>query len=129
MVIAGDQRVEVRDFTAGQLTADDFIFAGGGTTTTTPPASGNVIADTGNNVMTGAAGADVFTMAADGVKNEIHAFEDGTDQIDLSAWGIGFADLTINQNGAHVMVIAGDQRVEVRDFTADLLHADDFIFG
>ena len=80
--------------------------------------------------MTGGAGADIFVMAADGVKDDIRDFADGEDLIDVSAWGITeFGMLDISQDNNNVRVLYGDELIEVKNALVAYFADDDFIFA
>ena len=82
----------------------------------------------------GRGGADQFVMAADGDLDRIKDYQDGSDVIDVTAWGATeLADLTITQHATgRVSVVMGDETLLVSDGARSLvvgdLTADDFIF-
>lgn len=91
----------------------------------------------GNDVLNGGAGADRFvfsdTRATDGNAfgtDVIEDFQNGSDRIDLRAFGKSFADLTITDAGADVTItiagVTGQITLESVDHT--LIETSDFIF-
>ncbi|MCI4661657.1 MAG: hypothetical protein MRY63_07550 [Neomegalonema sp.] len=56
-------------------------------------------------------------------------FEDGVDRLDFSDSGLGFADLTIMDEGTSAVVSCGDgDRIEIAS-AAGLIDATDFVFA
>lgn len=89
----------------------------------------------GLDVLTGGAGADVFVFARDGAQEVITDFEDGIDQLDISAWGRIYTSsvLTITPTATGAEVVYGDERVSITSstgtpLTSTLLTDSDFIF-
>lgn len=88
----------------------------------------------GSDEMTGGEGADLFVLAArDGSTDFILDFEDGLDRIDLRAWDVEYADLTVSEaeDGSLVVQIAGEELVvssSTMTMTAADLTAEDFLF-
>lgn len=131
---------------ADLLTADSFIFAGAGALVPITGTDGNdklfgtgaaeAISDGGGvDNLFGRGGADVFVMAADGRADSIKDFENGRDQIDLSAWGVAeFAQLTLSDHASGKVILRyGAEILSIDDgartLTAAGLTADDFIFA
>lgn len=116
------------------LDADDFIFREG-----VADAPLQVHADgAGTDRLRGTTLPDVFIFSPDGVRDAVRRFEDGKDVVDLSAFNVSFADLTItDKKPGRVMVRVhyGDGEKEdviihdgSKTLTAADLSADDFIF-
>ncbi|QBY01426.1 hypothetical protein E2K80_12415 [Rhodophyticola sp. CCM32] len=89
--------------------------------------------------MNGGAGADTFVfMAGDGHRDQITGFEEGIDQIDISAWGASdISDLTITVNPlsdgthAHVDISYNGEEVRLHKMSladANNIDAGEFIF-
>ncbi|MEM9063480.1 MAG: hypothetical protein AAGD13_23715, partial [Pseudomonadota bacterium] len=80
----------------------------------------------------GGADADVFVFApgdGEGAGDQIFDFELGVDTIDLSATGLAFGDLTIQDAGANATVAYGADQITVFGTTAAQLTEDQFDFG
>ena len=85
---------------------------------------------TGFDVLRGGADADRFVFApGDGAAgDQILDFETGVDVIDLSATGLTFGDLTIQDVGANALVTYGTDTVTVFNTTAAELDTNQFDF-
>ncbi|MEM7213194.1 MAG: hypothetical protein AAF479_15125, partial [Pseudomonadota bacterium] len=85
----------------------------------------------GFDVLRGGADADVFVFApGDGAAgDQIIDFEAGVDTIDLSATGLGFGDLTVQNVGTNALVTYGTDSVTVFSTTAAELDINRFEFG
>lgn len=135
-----------RGLRAADFRASDFVFASGAApmpviegTDGNDRLIGTVAAEElrdlgGVDNLFGRGGADRFVLALDGATDSIKDFEDGLDLIDLTAWGVGFADLAISDNGAGKAVVAwGDELLVVSDVGRTLTAADlteaDFILA
>ncbi|MBY6122240.1 calcium-binding protein [Mameliella alba] len=98
------------------------------------PGDDTLLGGRGNDVLQGDEGADVFRFDTfDGV-DVIRDFENGTDLIDLKAFGAlditSFDDLVLNQNGSSAVIFFGsDTKIILQDTSIAELDADDFIFG
>lgn len=87
---------------------------------------------TKNNKLTSNIGiADRFFLNKDGKRDVIIGFEDGLDRIDLSHYGVTFADLTIvdKNNGSGVRIKIGKEKLFIKDANASDFDASDFIFS
>ncbi len=88
--------------------------------------------ETGNDTITGGAGADTFVFASGDGSDTITDFENGTDKIDLSAVSevSEFNNLTITQEGDDTKIDLGENVGEIilEDFTSTDLDASDFEF-
>lgn len=85
----------------------------------------------GRDVLTGGADADTFIFANNGGNDTITDFEDGLDQIDLSAIGAltEFSDLSITQVGGNVIIsLDGNNDLTLIGVNAADIDASDFIF-
>ncbi|MEM6660790.1 MAG: hypothetical protein AAF666_01315 [Pseudomonadota bacterium] len=141
------ERIWMRDnepgFSAASLTAEDFLFD-----PFSPPPAPNIVIDptTRFSQLQGTENADVFVFGLDGHSDAIVGFQNGTDQIDLSAIkGLTFADLGIRDGNNGRVVISYDtgfddgnggsvtERVVLRNnhegFFSGRLDEGDFIFG
>ena len=135
-----------RGLTSADFAADDFVFTDPNAplpvitgTSEADKIIGTVAAEEihdlgGADNLFGRGGADQFVMAADSALDRIKDFQDGSDVIDVSAWGAtGLGDLTITQHATgRVSVVMGDETLLVSDGARSLevadLTADDFIF-
>lgn len=85
----------------------------------------------GRDVLTGGADADTFIFANNGGNDTITDFEDGLDQIDLSAIGAltEFNELSITQVGGNVIIdLDGNNDLTLIGVNASDIDASDFIF-
>lgn len=102
-------------------------------------ATGTVIEDTASsNTLTGFAGNDtfVFSGGSDVVQagpTGTYGYQDGTDKLDISAWGAGSIDDVIvgsNANGDAVIEnIFGGDSITLVGVDSSVLDASDFIFA
>jgi Ca2+-binding RTX toxin-like protein len=86
----------------------------------------------GNDYLFGEAGADLFRFSAGGGGDVIGDFENGTDKIDISAFGYTWDGLSqaIGQNGTDSFINLGFGTVVVlTGVAASTLDQTDFIFG
>ena len=135
-----------RGLRAADFSAADFVFATGpaprpviegtaGDDKLHGTAAADELRDLGGvDNLFGRGGADLFVLAADGAADSIKDFEDGLDLIDLSAWGVAFADLAVADHpSGKVVITRADELVAVGGadgtLTAAELTADDFIFA
>ena len=112
-----------------QLTVEDFITAPGAST----PLTITQFDGAGRDVLYGSSRPDVFIFTPDGSKDVVRRFELGKDQIDLSAYGVSFGDLVIEDvKPGRVRIDFGDEVLIITDwsksFTGDDFSVDDFIF-
>ena len=146
----GDETIVVDDgargLTASDFSADDFIFTDPGAplpvltgTAGNDKLIGTIAAEeiqdlAGADNLFGRGGADQFTMALDGQLDRIKDFQDGSDVIDVTAWGAtSLGDLTLTQHTTgRVSVVHGSETLLVSDTARSLVvadvTADDFIF-
>src|SRR5690606_11527861 len=85
----------------------------------------------GNDLLNGGPGADLYRFAGNWGRDVVQGFDDGSDRLDLrGAVGVsGIADLTIFQQGNHVHIVAGDNRIVVRNTDVADIDETDFLFG
>lgn len=111
------------DPAAGELTADNFIFAPVQGLTITEPQKGTTLhgraggdileAGPGFKNLIGGGGADRFVMLQDS-RGIIRDFEDGTDLIDVTDWGVeSFDDLTILEFDLNIVVKAPGESLRI----------------
>ncbi|WP_147126481.1 hypothetical protein [Shimia ponticola] len=110
---------------------DDIIVLGSGVTTARGGEGNDIIFDSdARDFMTGADGVDTFVFGAgDGQRDVIWDFEQGTDLIDISAWGVAsFDDLTITAKKSDRWIVTyNDEQLEVvMDGGRTDLTAEDF---
>ncbi|GGA87717.1 hypothetical protein GCM10011491_14300 [Brucella endophytica] len=99
--------------------------------------TGTEIHDTaGSDILVGFAGSDtfVFTGGEDVVANDGPAgtsgYQDGTDLLDVSAWGVtDFQELTIFPDSGDAWVAYGNHSIQLAGVDASVLDASDFIFA
>ena len=98
--------------------------------------AGDLIVQKGlGDLLIGAGGADTFLMSDSGVRSKIIDFEQGSDLIDISAWGVSSLDgLNIVQRGeGSVLIGAGSNGAVVQSATGAIsvadLGADSFVFA
>ena len=110
----------------GGLNADT-LDGGGGDDSLFGGAGDDVLIDgAGKDFYVGGAGADTFVLGADNRADSILDFEDGTDLIDVSAWGVtDFSDLTlIDHQSGRVILRHGKEAVLIDDANRGLEAAD-----
>jgi len=126
-IAAGDTFTNVEKIYGTEF--DDVITLGNGVNTARGGQGNDIIFDSdARDFMTGADGVDTFVFGAgDGQRDVIWDFEQGTDLMDISAWGVAsFDDLSITAKRADRWIISyEDERLEVvmeggrTDVTAD----------
>ncbi|MEM9061416.1 MAG: tandem-95 repeat protein [Pseudomonadota bacterium] len=87
-----------------------------------------LIGGLGNDVMFGGTEADVFAFSLGDGADVIRDFELGVDTIDLSATGLGFSDLMINDGPQGASVRYGLDSITLPGITAAQLTEDQFEF-
>ena len=80
----------------------------------------------GNDYLRGGAGADVFAFAGAAGDDTILDFTSGTDKIDLSAFGISEAQVTIDTTGDHMRLFVDSDSNGSADFVITLAGALEF---
>ena len=109
----GGGEIRLRNVSADDLDADDFVFyqssyTGTDEAETLEAGAGDDTIEGlgGDDTLTGNAGADTFVFAAGHGSDTVTDFADGEDLIDLSAFtGIaGYSDLTATQDGGNVVI-------------------------
>lgn len=118
------------------------LLIGGSDSDTMNGGAGNdrLFGGTGNDFLTGSNGRDIL-FGGDGWDEFIYAdmregrdvirdFTDGTDLIDLSALGIGFADVSVSaaQAGASTQLAFGNTTVLLENVMQTAIDAGDFVF-
>ena len=82
-----------------------------------------------NETLEGSSSADVFVFGDNWGQDQINAFVDGDDLIDLSQSGVSFSDLTISQVGSDAKIEdMNGNSILVIDVQVSNLSQDDFIF-
>jgi uncharacterized surface protein with fasciclin (FAS1) repeats len=94
---------------------------------------GNDIIDggAGDDMLRGGQGNDVFVFDGMSDSDTIRGFRDGSDLIDLTAFGFtGFSDIasSISQDGKHTVISLEGAEITLARFDSADLDADDFIF-
>lgn len=85
---------------------------------------------TGNDVLTGGLGDDIFDFDTNWGDDIIRDFEDGSDLIDLSDTGLNYNDLSITQDGDDTFISDGaGNSIILENFQKSLINEDDFIFS
>lgn len=82
----------------------------------------------GNDTLTGNGGADVFQFRASDRNDTISDFRQGQDRIEILTGANAFAGLSIEQDGADVLIGFGVGQVRVVTDNAGAFSEDDFIF-
>ncbi len=99
--------------------------------------TGTEIQDTtGNDILVGFGGADKFVfsggediIANDG-PNGTSGYQDGTDILDVSAWGVtNFDDLDIFNLSGDAYVAYGSNEIQLAGINSSVLDASDFVFA
>lgn len=80
----------------------------------------------GSDRIKGAAGRDIFRIEEDGARDVIRDFAPGEDLIDLSAFGLGFADLKLREVTAGLRVKVAEEVLLLRG--VDAVVEEDFLF-
>lgn len=88
-----------------------------------------LIGNTQDNTLTGGAGGDTFRFGAGWGNDVVTDFQAGSDILDFSATGLGFADLTIYGSGGDTIVAGGSDDVTLLGIDAASLGIDDFAFA
>ena len=91
-----------------------------------------IIGGTGADLLRGGTEADTFVFATgdgQGPGDTIIDFEVGVDTIDLSATGLAYGDLTIQDVGANATIAYGTDLITVFNTTAAQLDTNQFDFG
>jgi CubicO group peptidase (beta-lactamase class C family) len=119
------------------------IYAGSGDDTVILGISDRIVAGAGNdklfttnsgdNIITGGAGADQFWIATAEIPdaaNIITDFTRGEDVLGIAGLGIGFDDLSITQQEDNTLIAANSSELAIlQGIGADSLIADNFAFG
>lgn len=83
---------------------------------------------TGNDVMWGGTGADVFVFQTDAGHDRVFGFNADEDMLDFSQTGLSFDQLEIKNYGAVTQVSYGDADVMIFSVSCETLTEDNFIF-
>lgn len=78
----------------------------------------------GNDLLVGGAGRDTFVFGLGDGKDELRAFEDGRDRIEIHSGAVDFSDLTITGS----TISFGNVEIVLTLFDLSLLGAGDFLF-
>lgn len=87
-----------------------------------------IIGRTGDDKLRGGNGEDVFQFRASDRNDTILDFTQGEDRIEILSGANEFSDLSIEQDGAHVLISFGAGQVTVISDDAAAFDASDFIF-
>jgi Ca2+-binding RTX toxin-like protein len=123
---AGDDRVKGNG-------GDDIVLGGDGDDRVSG-GGGSDIVDGGNGSdrYHGNGGADTFVFGVDGEFDKIHDFQDGVDQINLSAFALSGIDDVLagsTQDGEDVFVdLGGGDVIKIDNFNLSQITVDDFVF-
>lgn len=98
----------------------DRLFGGAGDDT--------IIGRTGDDTLKGNGGADVFQFRASDRNDTILDFEQGQDRIEILNGAASFAELSVEQDGADVVITFGSGQITVISDDAASFDANDFIF-
>lgn len=112
----------------------DDHFEGSGNVNIAFGGAGNdyLLSNSGRSVFTGGADADTFAAGAGATgRIVITDWQDGIDQIDLSALGItDLSGVSITQSGNRLKIQAGEVKIVLKGVNdPDTLDADDFVFA
>ncbi|GLQ35259.1 hypothetical protein GCM10007939_15420 [Amylibacter marinus] len=100
---------------------DDFIFAPGAG----DPAPNIQLDAPGATLLLGSDQSDVFVMHSDNVRDVIKQFDPEKDLIDLSGFGITFADLEYtDKKPGKIVIKLGSEGLVVRDISLQMTSAD-----
>lgn|GEM_PF-867171 len=113
------------DYLAGG-DGNDFLAGGNGDDILKGEANADTIAGgRGDDSLVGGADADLFRFDAGWGHDTITDFDGNTDQIDLSATGLTFNNLTVTQQGGDALVSdGGGNSILIRNFSAASVDAD-----
>lgn len=105
-------------------TGNDTLNGGKGTDT--------LIGGAGDDNLVGGANRDTFVFTEGHGRDKVRDFEDGLDQIDVTAYGFtGLSDITPLARGSGVdtlIELTGDTTIVLKDFDISNLTEDDFLF-
>ena len=109
------------EITNHHLTADDFIFAEGAG----DPASNIILDAPGATKLLGTDQSDIFVMIEDNTRDVIKNFDPTKDKIDLSGFGITYADLEfVDKKPGKIVIKLGTEGLVIRDLSHSLTSAD-----
>ncbi len=116
------------DFVLGGSGAD--LIKGGGGADRLKGGNGDdtINGRTGDDILRGGNGADVFQFRASDRNDKILDFEQGQDRIEILNGADAFTDLSIEQDGAHVVIGFGKGQITIILDDAAAFDASDFIF-
>lgn len=90
------------------------------------------ITTSGDNLLTGGAGADQFWIANGELPeaaNTVTDFEAGVDAIGLGGLGLGFEDLSLTQQGTDTLIATSEQELAILPgISVGGLEASNFVF-
>ena len=99
---------------------DDFLYGGDG--------NDHLTGGWGTDVLSGGSGSDTFAFALGDGSDTITDFNANGEIIDLSATGLGFADLTIASVSGGVQITGGDLTIMLNSVALADISAADFLF-
>ena len=83
----------------------------------------------GNDILVGQVGADTYVFGAGHGADRVITFAQGEDLIEFTSGVTGFGDLTITQDGAHVLITTSEGSIVVNSTLVADFDASDFIFA
>lgn len=108
---------------------NDTIYGGGGADRLEGGGGDDVITGRGgDDTLLGNGGADIFQFSASDRNDTILDFRQGQDQIEILSGARSFAGLTIEQDGANVLIGFGNGQVSVITDNVGAFDENDFIF-
>ncbi len=116
------------DFVKGGQGADRINGGGGDDRLAGGAGDDTIIGRTGDDTLKGNGGADVFQFRPSDRNDTILDFEQGQDRIEILSGAESFGDLTIEQDGANVLISFGSGQVTIISDDAGSFEASDFIF-
>ena len=115
-----------RDVINGNAGRDTLNGNGGGDTINGGAGGDTINSGAGRDTVTGGAGRDVFVLATGAGRDVVTDFTNGVDQLSLSN-GLGFDDLTINQQGQNTFIRSGNDLLAILNgVNAGLITGADF---
>ena len=120
---AGNNRIDGRQ-------GDDDIFGGAGNDVMIGGLGDDRIdGGLGDDILVGQVGADIYVFGAGHGADRVITFTQGEDLIEFTSGVTGFGDLTITQDGAHVLITTSEGSIVVNSSQVADFDASDFIFA